>query len=75
MLVPSLHLCSANLNPNLNPTVTLTLTLTGLLQLGAYTSPTLNLRPKELHLRDGVVYEFKVTVRAGTGKADDARTR
>ena len=47
----------------------------GLLQLGAYTSPTLNLRPKKLNLRKGVVYEFEVTVRAGPGNAADANSR
>ena len=43
--------------------------------MGAYTSPTLNLRPKELHLRAGTVYEFEVIVRAGGGNVGDANTR
>ena len=62
----SVILALTNANPNPNP---------GLLQLGAYTSPTLNLRPKKLHLRTDVVYEFKVTIRAGPGIAGDVNTR
>ena len=44
-------------------------------ELDSYDSPMLRIKPSELDLREGAVYEFQVVVRASSGSSDKDEER